>query len=77
MDLGFRRQVAAGGRGGSGNIVNKDQVAPPPAPMDPSLEIETAPNRVGGFQNGGRRRCRRTEGLTPLICVAHYSWSGR
>ena len=25
-------QVAAGGRGGSGNIVNKDWVAPPPAP---------------------------------------------
>lgn len=45
--------VAAGGRGGSGNIVNKDQVAPPPAPMDPSLEVETAPNRLTTHGRGG------------------------
>lgn len=60
--LGSRRQ-AAGGRGGCGNIVNKDQFAPPPAPMGASLEVETAANRVGGLPNGGRSRCLPTEGL--------------
>jgi hypothetical protein len=47
-DLGFGRQVG-GGRGGIGNIVPPDQIAPPPAQMEPSLEVETARDRVRGF----------------------------
>jgi len=45
--------MVGGGRGGRGNIVNKDQVAPPPAPMEPCLEVETARDRLTTHGRGG------------------------
>jgi hypothetical protein len=45
--------MVGGGRGGRGNIVHKDQVAPSPAPMRPSLEVETVRDRLTTHGRGG------------------------
>lgn len=45
--------LVAGGRGGIGNIVKKEQIAPPPAPLEPSLEVETSRDRLTTHGRGG------------------------
>ena len=76
--LGFRRQ-AAGGRGGCGNIANKDQFAPPPPPMRVSLEVQTVANRVGVLPNSRRSRCPGTDSFdlcSSLLMVVEVKATG-